>query len=207
MKPEQPDISQTALASKAASSAALRTAIETQWSDLRRGVEVLIWKKGLASNREAISSLAEDVLQEVVKRAWAKLEAYHPERSSPHAWLMGIATNILLEQQRRDQQDQRYLLHSADVLLETDTGSSQGDLAMLYDVATTQPDRLVELLDLVPPADRRVLTYRFIDNLTGPELAAALGVKEGAARTRLSRAVGKFKAAYRNAEQLGREDH
>ena len=52
---------------------------------------------------------------------------------------------------------------------------------------------------------RQVLAYAVVQGLRGRELAAALGIAEGAARVRLSRAVGRLKQAYRRTEAAGGE--
>lgn len=207
MLPDETSAAQPAVASKSGLLTMLHRAIEDQLPDLQRGIEVLIWRLHTGRTREAVSALAEEVLQEVVKRAWTRPEGYDPQRGSPHAWLLGIAANVLQEQRRKYQRDQRYLIPesvlpaSADVL----TLSNQL-LADTYDVATTQQERLIDLLDLVSPADRKILRLAYVDNLRGPELAAALGIKEGAARVRLSRAHARFAAAYHRARQAETEE-
>ena len=75
-------------------------------------------------------------------------------------------------------------------------------LERVSDLATTDRQGLLELLDLVSAADRRVLTLRFVYRLRGRELAQELGISHGAARTRLSRALSRLATAYHRADRF-----
>lgn len=185
--------------------------IELVCDDLRRGIEVLIWRMGeqlrLPRKREDITALAEEVLQEAVARALDRAEHFDPSRSV-HAWLLGIATNILREYRRHDMQEQRrHSYHTLDSVADAADGETYGEsLTRMYDMATLEWEHVQELLDLVSPSDQIVLTYRFVHNLRGDELAAALGIKPGAARVRLSRAIARLSSEYHRAERAGKED-
>ena len=79
-------------------------------------------------------------------------------------------------------------------------------LERVSDLATTDRQGLLELLDLVHAADRRVLTLRFVYRLRGRELAQELDISHGAARTRLSRALSRLAAAYHRADRFAGND-
>ena len=189
-----------ALAAADDRAAALSAAIEREFVALRRGVELLAWKLGLAGDRTAIAAVADEVLQEVVVRALSRPDAYDPGRSA-HAWLLGIAVNVLRERRRQDWRErQRQPLPPTGTAESTELTPSEAVLATLHDLAAEEPYRLIELLELASPADRRVLTLAFVERLSGPALADALGVKEGAARVRLHRAVARLAVEYGRAE-------
>jgi DNA-directed RNA polymerase specialized sigma24 family protein len=63
---------------------------------------------------------------------------------------------------------------------------------------------LNELLSLVDDNDRRILTLAYVDQLNGIELAAALGVREGAAYVRVARAKEHLRKKYLVA--IGRKE-
>jgi RNA polymerase sigma-70 factor (ECF subfamily) len=186
--------------------AALRAAIEQEGPALRRGVELLILKMGLGSTRQEIANLADDITQETVLRALGKSATYDPARSA-HAWLLGFAANVIREQMRRRQHErQRFVQPLAPTAANADEEVEARLTESLLDPRADGTYRLIELLDLVGPADRQVLTLAYVDRLSGPALADALGVKEGAARVRLSRALARLAAAYRRAEQPPSEE-
>ena len=189
--------------------AVLGAGIERDFVSLQRAVELLVWRflvrQGRPLNHEALRTTAEDVLQEAIARVLQRAAAYDPRRSV-HAWVLGFAIKVLQERRRREHRERRYLVaatgsaaseaeHAADTLLER-----------VSDLATTDRQGLLELLDLVSAADRRVLTLRFVYRLRGRELAQALGISHGAARTRLSRALRRLAIAYHRADRFAGEE-
>lgn len=180
---------------------ALGQIIERELNDLRRGVEVLVWRTGLGQGRDAVAAAADDVLQEVVVRALSRASAFDTSRSA-HAWLFGFAVNVVRERRRQRLVEERRGVQLSDF---DPDGERFASLACeVHDLAARDAGpALVELLDLAAPSDREVLRCAFVERLRGPALAAALGTREGAARVRLSRALQRLAAAYREAEQSG----
>jgi len=190
---------------------ALRAAIEREFDAVRRGVEILVWRLGLAETRVEVIALGEDALQEVIRRALDRADAFDANRSV-HAWLLGIATKVLQEQRRRIWRERQHLIGSIDSALEStsETNSSRvisGLIAKrVHELAEQQDQNVMEILDLVSPADREILTYRYVDQLDGREIAANLGISEGAARVRLSRALQKLTIEYHRSEDMLERD-
>lgn len=187
--------------------AILRAAIEREEPAFRRGVELLILKLGLGSNQHEIATLADDIIQEAVLRALGKSATFDPTRSA-HAWLLGFAANVIREQVRRRREERQRFIQPLDPAATGANEAAEAGLAeRLLDPRADGTFRLIELLDLVGPSDRQVLTFAYVDRLSGSALADALGVKEGAARVRLSRALARLIAAYRRAEQPPSEEN
>ena len=180
---------------------ALRAAIVREEPNLRRSVEALVFKRGLASNRADIAAIAGDVLQEAVERALRRADGYDPTRSA-HAWLLGFVINVLREQQRATRVERNHTVQNTAGAVEvSDRSTFEAVLERLHDENSTDAYGVIELLDLVPATDGDVLRKRYVDNLSGPELAEALGgITEGSARVRLSRAKTRLAQAYRQAE-------
>lgn len=204
-----PSIASGAGSSGTSPGAVLGAAIERDFASLQRAVELLVWRflmrQGRPLNHEVLRAIAEDVLQEAIARVLQRAAAYDPQRSA-HAWVLGFAIKVLQERRRREHRERQYLVaatggaaseaeHAADTLLER-----------VSDLATTDRQGLLELLDLVSAADRRVLTLRFVYRLRGRELAQALGISHGAARTRLSRALRRLAIAYHRADRFAGEE-
>jgi RNA polymerase sigma factor (sigma-70 family) len=180
----------------------LHGAIERHYADILVMAENLAWKKGLANTRGEVKVIGEEIVQEVVRRSLEGASTFDPARAAG-AWLYGIALNVTREWIRTREQERK------GTIVTTESHSVEdgrpGDAMLLehvHDLASEQDRRVVELLDLVSPAERQILTLRYVDRLTGRDLAAALGISEGAARVRLNRALTSLRAEYRRAESL-----
>lgn len=133
----------------------------------------------------------EDLVQQTVL---ACLEA-HPrfKRTARfRTFLFGIAHNILYEHFRRARKGAAIL--DLDEVSVVQLGTSPSGI-----VAREQEQQLVrDALRVVPLISQEVLELYYWEDLSGPELAAVLGIGEGAVRSRLRRAREHLQ------EQLGR---
>ena len=181
--------------------AILRHGIERESTDLRRGIELYIIRFTVVRAPDQVAELADEIFQEAVVRALAKAQAFDPAHR-PLPWLLGFALNVVRERSR--QQRREVLTHyrpSARPTAEPDTDPLDEVLCRLHDREGTSAFAVIELLDLVDPRDREVLRLAYVEGMQGPALAERLGVKEGAARVRLSRALQRLATAYRQADQ------
>ncbi|WP_272477459.1 RNA polymerase sigma factor [Baekduia alba] len=124
---------------------------------------------------------AADIAQEALIRAWKSLQtAEAPDH--PVAWLRTIVRREAMRHRARN-----------GVAISLD---EHGDFA---DRAAS---KRLELLDLqvdvrravrsLTPQDRKLLALRYVDDLTQPAVALALGIPEGTAKVRLHRARGRL---------------
>lgn len=117
---------------------------------------------------------AADCVQEAFLRAhqrWAQLERY----DDPIGWVRHVALNLARDVHRRRRRGR-----AAQLRLVTDAGR-QGDLE-----ATAEPiDRLAAELAVLPPRQRAALALRYVEGLSVREIAAALGISEGAVKFHL----------------------
>ena len=195
--------------SGASPGAVLGAAIERDFVSLQRAVELLVWRflvrQGRPLDHEALRTTAEDVLQEAIARVLKRSAAYDPQRSA-HAWVVGFAIKVLQERRRRELRERQYLVANTGGASPEAGQAPDTLLERVSDLATTDRQGLLELLDLVNATDRRVLTLRFVYRLRGLELAQALGISHGAARTRLSRALSRLATAYHRADRFAGDD-
>lgn len=133
---------------------------------------------------------AEDLTQETLVEAWRHLHKLH-DPAGYSAWLSAIARNVC----RRWTHAQR---SEHDVSLPT---NSQGpDASLLSDYEPADPydfetdlerGELAELLDralmLLPPATRAVLIKHYVEDSPHAEIAASLGMSEGAVKVKVHR--------------------
>lgn len=182
-------------------------AIERHWLDLLRGIQVYVFRFGLARDRASIDDLASEVLQDTVVTALDRYENYDPDRPT-RPWLLGIAINHLRHRIRgRDYEDTHcVLVADSPQIHRISQQEDPGVLseAEMFDLLcspaeTTAPGMQVtisELLSLVEVNDQEVLRLAFVEGLRGRALADRLGVSEGAAYTRQSRAVARLRKVY-----------
>ncbi len=139
-------------------------------------------------------ALAEDLAAEVFATAYRRRSAYRPELGSLRSWLYGIATNVLRKHWRDEQQ-----------LLELDSRLAHGSLGQLPAapfadaaderlIAQALAPRIAGALAALNREQRDVLLLHAWAGLSHEEIAAALGIAQGTARSRLSRARAALRA-------------
>jgi len=194
----------------------LDAAFEQQRDLLLNGIKAHLWSQGLTRDYTTLTELAEEVLQETAETAYRIADQYDPARPA-RPWLLAIALNHVRNLRRAHDRDERHLVpvaetpqaraayRNADGPLSDDT---LFDLLVSPVTSSEVDDRFAveALLTLVRDDDRRVLQMKFVDNISYRELAAALGVSEGAAYTRISRAISRLRTAYMQRITFGQED-
>ena len=130
---------------------------------------------------------AEDAVQEAFVRAWRDIRSLRDPALWP-AWFRRLTVRSALDQARRRPRVREV------------------DLDLAFNVPGTEPAvhsaerlELVAAFGLLRPDDRAILALRFYADLELPEIAAALGIPLGTAKSRLHRAVGRLR------EQMRRE--
>ena len=124
---------------------------------------------------------ADDLVQDTLERAWAKLHLYRPG-TDLRAWLFTVMHNVHVNKVRAarptDQLD--------DEMPELAQRATQGDSLVVRDL-----DRSVALL---PVEQRAVLLLVALEDMSYEEVARALGIPMGTVMSRLSRAREKLRA-------------
>ena len=136
------------------------------------------------------SADAEDAAQEAFVKAFYALgrfrvgEAFRP-------WILRIVSNEAKNRRRSLGRRERLT-----VRLAQDRGS--GDAAPSPEAAALgREDReaLLSALDRLPEHERLVVMYRYLLELSEAETARALGIRPGTVKSRLSRGLGRLRAA------------
>jgi RNA polymerase sigma factor (sigma-70 family) len=124
---------------------------------------------------------ADDLLSEVWLRAFAGRHTYDHRWPDARPWLYGIARHVLLAHWRGADRARRA---PADAMSTDPWDDVDGRLD-----AHCERDRLRTVLASLSPDDREVLLLVTWERLTPSEVAVALGIPPGTARSRLHRAL------------------
>ncbi len=139
------------------------------------------------------AAAAEDVLQETFLAAWRAAGTFQG-RSAVRTWLLTIARNQAWHQREREAR-----LPMDDVPLpELGEAAGWGDQGP-EDAAVRSQRRecLARALEALGPEEREILVLRELEELTGEETAAALGIGLAAMKSRLHRARLRLAAQLR----------
>lgn len=110
----------------------------------------------------------EDALQDVFMEAWRKLRELR-EDSCFGPWVAAIARHKSADFFRRRKPEE--------------------PLMDVYTARSTEPDPILEALQKLPEAYRETMALRFIEGMTGPEIAEMTGLTHGSVRVNLNRGL------------------
>ncbi len=111
---------------------------------------------------------AEDTTQEVFLEAWRNLNQLQDDTHFAQ-WVASIARNKAADFfRRRKEQEPLFDVHAT---------------------SSPEPDPILEALQRLPEAYRETLVLRFVEGLTGPEIADVTGLTHGSVRVNLSRGM------------------
>lgn len=190
---------------------AIRDGIERHWEDLLITARVFVSRFGLADSRNSVESIAREVLHDAIVRALELADRYDPGRPV-RPWLSSVLLNVARETRRERRGAGARISTIADAAQRTGrvtetagAGLSEADLLDLLRSPQEGPSLTArletdELLSLVGDGDREVLQLAVVEGLRGKALASRLQISEGAAYTRLSRALTRLREAYARSE-------
>jgi RNA polymerase sigma-70 factor (ECF subfamily) len=137
---------------------------------------------------------AEDVVQEVFLRVWRKPDHYDTARGRFLTWLLSVARNRAIDEQRSRGRRQRFEVGSAPLDGEGPQGDEADDpalAALLADERSAVRRALVGL----PPEQRSAIELAYYGGFTQQEIARALGEPLGTVKTRIRLGMQKMRAA------------
>jgi RNA polymerase sigma-70 factor (ECF subfamily) len=133
------------------------------------------------ARRVAAPDDAHDIAQEAMIRVWRSLrDGTVPD--APAAWLRTIVRREALRHRARA---------TAAISLDDHGDLDDRTAANRLDLLPLQVDVRRAVRSLTPQ-DRKLLALRYVDDLTQPAVASALGIPEGTAKVRLHRARGRL---------------
>jgi RNA polymerase sigma-70 factor (ECF subfamily) len=135
---------------------------------------------------------AEDILQDVFMAIWRKAGSFDPERGTVRSWVMQIAHfRVLNELRRRSRQAEIEPDPDGRVLAAVpDRAPGPAEAAWRRHRRAIVESALGEL----PPAQREAVDMAFVQDLTHEEVAAALDLPLGTAKTRIRTGLQRLRA-------------
>lgn len=129
-------------------------------------------------------ALAEEQVQEALLAAWRGIAGFQSGRPVK-PWLVRILVNAVLSQRRRRAID----------TVPLETYRHADDRPQPGEAVEAQLDRQAvrDALGGLSPDHRQVIVLRYFADLTVPQLAEAIGVREGTVKSRLSRALSQLR--------------
>jgi RNA polymerase sigma factor (sigma-70 family) len=135
---------------------------------------------GIALRVTCERSLAEEVVQDVFVSLWHRPESVNPGRGSVRAWLATVAHRRAVDRVRSSERARARDRASA---LPEDAAQR---LDVAEEVATSdRARRLWAAVDALPEAQRAAVHLAYAEGRTYRQVAEALGVPEGTAKSRL----------------------
>lgn len=140
--------------------------------------------------RRVGAALAEDLAAETFATAFRRRATFEPARASLRSWLYGIASNLVRNHWRVEQ---HLLALDARLVPEAEAHDSS-DVVDQRVIAAMLAPRLAAALGLLSRDQREVLLLFAWAQLSHDEIAAALQIAPGTARSRLARARAVLRA-------------
>ncbi len=141
---------------------------------------------------------AEDLLHEVFAAALERSEFGLLSDSEQALWLWRVTRNKTADIYRRKTRRPSLALdYVADELSAGDEQSPEDVLLRREEYA-----RLLAALERLPAIQQEALRLRFVNELPCADVAKALGKREGAVRSILSRAIGRLRTIYTSQKEV-----
>lgn len=135
---------------------------------------------------------AEDLVQDVFLAVWRNAARFDPERGTVRAWMFQMAHFRLLNELRRRSRQPEMVPDPDGVVLERLPAGGVGPAEAAS--AQHRRDALNAALGQLTPPQREAVGLAFVDDLTHEEVATALGLPLGTAKTRIRTGLQKLRA-------------
>ena len=130
---------------------------------------------------------AQELTQDALVLAWRGINSF--QGGSLKAWLVKILTNRGISIGRRREIDAATLDDPDSPVNVADETQDPAAAA----ISTLERERIQGAMSTLPEEQRQVVALRFFSELSVSETAAALGVREGTVKSRLSRALSRLR--------------
>ncbi len=141
------------------------------------------------------AEVAEDLTEDTFLKVWQNLKKYKPTKHPFSSWVYRIAHNLVIDHYRKHDSVSEIHDNFAD-------DKEHSDPEKQTQVKLTKI-RLEKVIKKLPGNYQEVIVLKYINDLTNPEIAAAIGKSEGAVRTLQSRALKELRSMLdKNVDKL-----
>ncbi|MCU0498802.1 MAG: sigma-70 family RNA polymerase sigma factor [Anaerolineae bacterium] len=166
--------------------------IQIHSEELYQALRLYVWRAGF----DAIDPIAQELLSEVTIEALRHESRFDAARH-PMSWILGIAVNLLKRRRQQTRRlDQREPLIRDLVDRSADLDEDEILERLLHPTDPIEQETLRPLLARLSPEDQTLIELAVIHDLNGEAIAAQLGIRPGAARMRLHRALARLRQFY-----------
>ncbi len=135
---------------------------------------------------------SEDLLMDVVLKAYEHFDKFDPEKGSFKTWIFTLAHNHLINFWRDQSKKKTVSLEK----LEEDgfvaaTVEHEGKAYLRI-----ENEKIQHVLSLMNGSEREIISLRYFEDMEYKEIAEVINKKEGTIRTGLSRAMKRFSEIY-----------
>jgi RNA polymerase sigma factor (sigma-70 family) len=156
--------------------------VSARGSDFGRVYEEHVWRVyGFLAYRLRDRATTEDLTQATFERALRAWSRFDPRRGSESAWLLTIASNVLIDHSRRERPT-RPLAGTAE---QGEPGPEQ---------RLEGSSELISALEQLGEREREIIALRFGGDLTGQEIADMLGLTLANVQQIVSRSLRKLRS-------------
>ena len=134
----------------------------------------------------------EDVMQEALIQIWRDLPSYRPFGSF-RAWTLKVLLNKARKHYRRKGVETVELVAALDVPSNDQTPEEAAE-------REEDAQSMRQALECLSANHREVLVLRYYSELTVPEIAGTLSLREGTVKSRISRALERLQKELRDAD-------
>jgi RNA polymerase sigma-70 factor (ECF subfamily) len=149
--------------------------------------------------------VAEDLAQETLLEAWRVRDRLrNPDGVAP--WLTAIARNVCLRWRRSKGRESASLAYGEALSEALAARDAEDEVLAVSDVRTELGAHLESALATLPAVTRAALIGSYVNDTPQAELAARLGLSEGALRVRLYRGKAALREALASADSTSVQD-
>lgn len=132
---------------------------------------------------------AEEVTQDVFQIVWRQAHTFRPAAGTVAAWLIGITRHRAIDELR----SRRSTSRRRELCMDTAPVGELGEQAACEPPAVFRTEVRAAVAAL-PAEQRHAIELAYFGGLSGPEIAASLGIPLGTVKTRLRRALVRLRA-------------
>lgn len=170
--------------------AKLRQFFEAETEMLLRVLRMFVRKSHLIPDKQQMEAEALELLSETFLEAFKRPERFDVQQS-PKAWVLGIAANLIKRKQAKvHKRSQREIeIDNLDEeFLDRITRATLGP-----ELEVENRHMLKDILRELSATDQEILNLAMEHEFSGQAIATVMGIKDGAARTKLCRALQRAK--------------